>query len=52
MSKDASELDLFYLFVDDNILDQLVTATKDYAEKPKQKKTNIGCLLLLSINSV
>ena len=41
MSKDASEFDLFHLFVDDNILDRLVTATKDYAEKTKRQKTNM-----------
>ena len=65
MSKDASALDLFHLFVDDDIFDRLVTATKDYAEKTNMYQrfkrhplTNdemmryLGCLLLLSINSV
>ena len=70
LPEELSELDLFRLFVDDEVLQRLVTATNDYAEKNKQNKPNmyerfrrhpltteemmsyLGCLLLLSINSV
>ena len=70
VDEDASELDLFQLFIDEHIPERLVTSTNDYAEKNKSKKPNmykrfrrhrltpdemmryIGCLLLLSINSV
>ena len=70
LPEEPSELDLFRLFVDDEVLQRLVTATNDYAEKNKENKPNmyerfrrhpltteemmsyLGCLLLLSINSV
>ena len=70
VDEDASELDLFQLFIDEHTLERLVTSTNDYAEKNRCKKSNmykrfrrhrltpeemmryLGCLLLLSINSV
>ena len=70
VDEDPSELDLFQLFIDEHILERLVTSTNDYAEEIRHKKPNmykrferhrltpdemmryIGCLLLLSINSV
>ena len=65
-----SELDLFQLFIDEGVLERLVTSTNEYAEKnrnnkpimykrfkhhpltPDEMMRYLGCLLLLSINSV
>ena len=41
LKEDASELDLFRLFIDDEVLERLVSATNDYAEKNKHQKANM-----------
>ena len=41
LPEEPSELDLFRLFVDDEVLQRLVTATNDYAEKNKENKPNM-----------
>ena len=38
LPQDATELDLFHLFVDDEVLERLVTATNEYAEQKKDSK--------------
>ena len=40
LNRDASELDLFRLFIDE-VLEHLVIATNDYAEKNKHQKPNM-----------
>ena len=41
VDEDPSELDLFQLFIDEHILERLVTSTNDYAEENRHKKPNM-----------
>jgi hypothetical protein len=41
VTDDPSELDLFQLFVDNHVLERLVTSTNNYAEKNRSKKPNM-----------